>query len=1031
MPAARRRTLYHTANTLLVRATANTTPPVASWPDLMAESPADVRRLCAWLRTVWAVEAVAEAVEHASPALADAVAAVCAASAPENGKVRRVALSLTRYLLRLEHRPTPFGLFAGVCPAAFGSSLTVRWGTGHRAVARVGAAWLGDVVEQLEACPVLLARLPLMVNNTAFVRGNLLIVPYPAQTGSARRTGVSMRLTAPLRTALDTAQTPILCGDLQDKLGAEFPAAKPSKVAGLLSDLVGRGALLSSLHAPSTVMSAFGHLMAELHAAKAAEIPAVKELVNQLADVQDLLVEHERAQEAAVRRTVRAGLRRTMTAVSAVAEQPVAVDLITDCSLTLPQSVAREVERAATLLARLTPYPFGTAAWQEWHNRFFERYGVGSVVPVQDAIDPDVGLGFPAGYLDTDSPRPPSLSDRDRRLLSMAQSAALDGAREVVLDDALLGELIDDQATARMQLAQHLELRFHVSAASQEAVDRGDFQIEVVSASRGIGTTTGRFLGLLDPADHEMAAVLDDLPTADPGTLPVQLCFPPLARKDGHVIRVPELLRAVISLGEHRAPADDVIPIDDLAVGCDRRRLFLASIARGCRVEATTLHALDLRAHTPPLARFLADIGRAQTAVVAAFDWGAAARLPFLPRLRQGRIVVSAARWRLDATDLPGPEAAWRDWHQAIHAWRERRRLPRCVLLAEGDQQLRLDLDIDAHLVLLRTALDRTGHAFLVEAGTSDARGWFAGHAHEIVAPLTVAEPATWPAAPPVTATRVLSRDHGHIPGDSPWLLAKLYGHPGRQAEIVADHLPGLWTLWDEPPVWWFMRYKDPRPHLRLRIALPDPTAFGEAAAHVGAWATRLRNNGLLNDLQFATSYPETGRWGSGVLMRAADDVFAADSRVLAVQFAQRSRSHWQALTAANFVAIACAFTGSPEAGMQWLVRFAAADAPGPIDRAVHREAIRLADPSDDWAALRTTPTGPAIVQAWGPRERALRRYRGLLRDEDGLGPDLILDSLLHAHHIRAAGIAKDDERVCVRLARAAALAWTHRAEQG
>ncbi|MEV8328556.1 lantibiotic dehydratase C-terminal domain-containing protein [Kitasatospora sp. NPDC056731] len=41
--------------------------------------------------------------------------------------------------------------------------------------------------------------------------------------------------------------------------------------------------------------------------------------------------------------------------------------------------------------------------------------------------------------------------------------------------------------------------------------------------------------------------------------------------------------------------------------------------------------------------------------------------------------------------------------------------------------------------------------------------------------------------------------------------------------------------------------------------------------------------------------------------------------------------------------------------------------------------------------------------------------------------PDSVLASLLHMHHIRAAGIDQDSERACHRLARATALARTHR----
>ncbi|MEU5683600.1 thiopeptide-type bacteriocin biosynthesis protein [Streptomyces venezuelae] len=294
---------------------------------------------------------------------------------------------------------------------------------------------------------------------------------------------------------------------------------------------------------------------------------------------------------------------------------------------------------------------------------------------------------------------------------------------------------------------------------------------------------------------------------------------------------------------------------------------------------------------------------------------------------------------------------------------------------------------------------------------------------------MTAARAPQWPTVPPVTADRLLTRDHGHLPGSAPWLLVTLYGHVERQPAILAHHLPALLDQWEAPPKWWYMRYRDPRWHLRLRIAVPHAQDFALTAHRVSVWAAGLRRAGLLSDMRFATSYPETGRWGAGPLMSLAEDVFAADSRALAVQFVQNKRPHPQALTAANFIALAVAFTGSIADGMGWMISHGRITDPRPVDRAVRDEAVRLADPARDWAALRAAPGGAAIVAAWGERDEALARYRERLNASDGMDPDLVLDSLLHAHHIRAVGIDKDDERMCVRLAHAGARAWAHRGD--
>src|SRR5699024_11403907 len=46
--------------------------------------------------------------------------------------------------------------------------------------------------------------------------------------------------------------------------------------------------------------------------------------------------------------------------------------------------------------------------------------------------------------------------------------------------------------------------------------------------------------------------------------------------------------------------------------------------------------------------------------VLTGFDWGLAHGLPYVPRLRSGRFVLSPARWRVRAVDLPRTGRPWR-----------------------------------------------------------------------------------------------------------------------------------------------------------------------------------------------------------------------------------------------------------------------------------------------------------------------------------------------------------------------------------
>jgi hypothetical protein len=99
------------------------------------------------------------------------------------------------------------------------------------------------------------------------------------------------------------------------------------------------------------------------------------------------------------------------------------------------------------------------------------------------------------------------------------------------------------------------------------------------------------------------------------------------------------------------------------------------------------------------------------------------------------------------------------------------------------------------------------------------------------------------------------------------------------------------------------------------------------------------------------------------------------------------------------------------------------------VPREQFTDAVRLADPTDAWAALRGEPGGEAIVSAWADRSAALAAYRPHLRgpDTEGIAVDDVLTSLLHTHFVRHVAVNFPEEETCLHLARAAALAWTAR----
>lgn len=1018
----------------LLRAAAHPSLGLPPLPDLTSP---DFQVLTDWLRLVWQRANVAGAIEHASPVLGRQVRALCAAVDPSPRDVRRAAHAVARYLLRATGRAAPFGWFSGVAAVSFAAESSVTWSDRHHAFLRAGSQWLAAVIRQLESCPPLLERLCVVVDNSAAARGDRFVVPYHQYPdGAARAAESSIAYRAPVRLVMAAAAAPIRVVELLDKLAAEFPTASPTRLRAMVQELVDRRVLVSALHASATELDALAYLLAVLDEVAAADIMPVADLLDALRGIGTDLAALHATPDLSPQHCVPV-IDRMIVVSADTSTQPLAVDLRLDASVTLPLPVAEEVERAAWVLTRLSARPFGTPAWKAWHNRFYEQYGIGTLVPVLEALA-DSGIGFPDGYPGAEEPeRPLPGSARDEQLLALAQRAALDGTQEVVLDEALIAQLEFGPDAAGLpahlhvgrRLPPHLEVGVRVHADDLAKMQRGRFVVEVVSMSRGAGVASGRFLDVVDPAGRAaLAGCFAALPGADEDTRVAQLSFPPLDPATAHVTRTSQVLPLLISIGEHRAAGPSVLAPADLAVGCDGRRLYLAVPKLGVRVEAVGLHALNLAVHTPPLARFLIELARANTAQVTVFDWGAARMLPFLPAIRYGRTILSPARWRLTNSELPAHGQPWSDWDNSFSAWRQRRRVPRLVVLADGDQRLPLDLDESGHRVLLREHLDRTPYAVLTPAPLEGAAGWCGGRSHELIVPLTAATHTPWPRVPKPSPQRVLRTEGVRSPGRSRVLLAALYGDPRRQDTVLGSHLPRLLDRLDGRP-WWYVRYRDPAHHLRLRVSLTDPAEFGTVAAIVAEWMDELRAARLLRDLRFPTSIVETGRWGDGAAWDAAEAAFRADSRVLLCQLRQPNRPGRRALVAAHLVAAAAAFTGSVCDGMRWLTDHIPAAAPGRVSRADFAEAVALADPSGDWAALRGEPGGVAIVDAWADRDDVLHAYRGHFpsRHTVGVNVDDVLGSLLHVMFVRAVAIDFAEEAVCLYLARAAALAWLHR----
>ncbi|GAB3583379.1 lantibiotic dehydratase [Amycolatopsis endophytica] len=896
-------------------------------------------------------EVLVEAVDAASPSLARDVLRV-ARGEPVKDKVRRrSAVALAKYHLRMASRPTPFGLFAGIAPVRLGDRPELRFGERHRPTSRTDAEWLDGLLRRLRTDPLVLPRAVLVVNNVAVVRGDRLVLPERYE--KSRRREASIRFTPLVRAVREAARTPVSWPDLLGELCRRF---RRTGFEGVLGQLVEVGVLLTDLDPPPDCVDPLGHVLDRVPAAH----PLRAELVAIRADLAhaDAAVSDRWSRRRAVAARMRA-LHET--------DDVIQTDLRLDIEATLPAALGAEAARAAEVLWR-----WGRTAGPVWlgeyRKRFLERYGSDRVVPLLELLDDNRGLGLP----DFTARR----SDSGPAVLDLVLAAARSGRTEVELDDETVDVLAPEPPERR---PVSMELCAEIHASSWEALCTGEFRL-VVGENLGspqAGSTIARFAHLMPELGTELTTLVRDGSPAGAA----QVACRPRTTRSANVASVPQRLPVRIPVGCGPAVADvRDLALDELAVGATQDELYLVDLDSGERVTPVSGSMLNPRSgHIPPVARFLLELGEQENPSCLPWRWGALSTAPFLPRVRYGRTVLAPARWLPSREMLDVPA----DWSAAVRSWRERWDVPRRVQLTSSDNRIVIDLDDPGHRTVFQAELRKTPR-LVVQEVLSHGDGWLGGHAGEVVFQLM----GTRAPARPVPAGRTRS-DALRLPGGD-WLYAKLYASDAAQRQILQSRLHEMVSGVED---WHFVRYADPDPHLRIRFAGKPDTLWPTLLPRLHAWASGLREDGLLSRMVLDSYDPEVERYGGPDAIGDAERVFHADSRV-ALAMIEQAPDGLVALSVLDLVR----HFGQPPEILEWL----AATVPLDLRRSVPREN------REKLAGAIDTSGRPSLDQPWSQRSQALAEYRTKL-PPDRYGRVAL--SLAHMHCNRVFGIDRAREQ--------------------
>jgi thiopeptide-type bacteriocin biosynthesis protein len=849
----------------------------------------DRKALRGWLQNLLLRPAIIEALHIATPALLEALDEW--RHNPDGKKGRRAEEALVRYVYRMAARATPFGMFAACTAGSINGHARLRLApqAEYRRHSRLDMGYLFSLAEELNEDRELRRLLHYFPNTSIYRAGGRL--RYAEARLNGPRINYHLVAVEPddfLETALARATE----GATPDEIAAAVAASDPDGEISLddathfVTELIESQLLVSELWPALTGPEAVHGLIETLDrlpspraASAASRLRIARNALEEL-DRQGLGNDPNRYSEIA----------RSLEPLPARADRQrlFQVDLFKPGEVSLDPAVLDEVARGLEAIHRLESPTLGDPL-DGFRERFIDRYGTDRLVPLLEALDVEAGAGRPlsgaggdnAPLLDgldfslPDGPDKVRWGKREELLLGKLMDAKATGAFEVVLTDDDLAKL---ETPARPRVADSFQAVAMVGAASEEALAAGDFLVWVRTA---FGPSGARLAGRFCHGDEEIARLVSEQLRAEEALDPDAIFAEVVHVGPGRIGNVASrpLMREweIPYLGVSGAPREKQIPLDDLLVTVEGAEVVLYSkrLRRRVMPRLTTAHNYvlgNLAAY-----RILCSLQTQGVRSGLQWTWRPFDKQPFLPRVRYGRAVLSRAFWNVTSEEIEGLSPA------TIQQWRERRGIPRRVLLFEIDSELLVDFDhvlsVDAFLATVRQLPSFELTEFFPGLEELPVRGPEGRFVHELTIPFARRRtPTRRPAAP-----AFLDNVERVFPPTSPWLYLKLYTGSSTADLVLRDSIAPLVARALESGAadrWFFIRYNDPHDHLRVRFG-GDPARLRAIVDWLPEFLDPLIEEGRVSRWQLDTYEREVERYGGPEGMEISERVFHADSEAV------------------------------------------------------------------------------------------------------------------------------------------------------
>lgn len=793
----------------------------------------------------------------------------------KEGKVRDANYllnSIYKYFSRSCSRCTPFGLFSTV---AFGDITAEKTsfelsGAELKRKPLIDSNWLFEVIFMYEA--KYLKSLRYTINESVAVHRNKAILLNCTKNNEGEKIyKKSVNYSKALEIVLNISNEYVRYSEIIEKLKEAYPNVNESTFHTYIESLIKEGYLISDLRPPLTIIDQLEYFISKLREYEI-NTDVFVEIKKQ--------IEIYSAGDNDDKINCLMNIINNMKAVY-TSKNYLSIDSSFDykeCNLD-----KNEIKKINKLINLFVQFNVNESfdILNDYKNKFIEKYGLSRCVPLIELIDSDTGIGFPSHYDGT--PNANNMGAYINPWIRFFERKYIESIRlnqEIEITDADMSMLLSEDFDTD-KLPKSMEIYFNYIIENGKDV----FHLSSIFGSTYAGKSFGRFSHFMKNPKLFYKKINTKYGNDDECEF-CEFIFLPDRLYTANVIRNMHGSTCETSFGTSNSKDNSCkLSLNEILVEFKDNKFYLKSATNNKRIVPTSTNMFNPQLK-PQILRLIDEISSDGIKFYNKPWQYLLEKFAYLPTIRYKNFILEQEKWIIKIDDLSlANRFNYDEFKSKFSDYIESRNIPVWVNVVDADKKILLNLKEDRCLAVLQKLLEKS--ETVIERYNVEAEHpvKLNGNSYccELVIPLISVEESASSKTSNFEIAKNFSDNRMKEPLDE-WLYFKIYGIKENVDYLLGEALfVPLKELLETGEIdsYFFIQYKDPDLHLRLRVKADNAKllAVQPKLLHI---FSQLMKNSIIAKYCIDCYELELERYGGYDLMDYAHEVFHKDS--LAVQ---------------------------------------------------------------------------------------------------------------------------------------------------